>query len=152
MFNNKKGVAEIITTILIILLVLAVIVIVWQVIVPLVSQSTGQVTMGCVTVRLSILQPNQTTSSFSVKRDAGIGDLQFIRVILTNSSGGIYTKDVPATDLGELGVKKIDNSSVGTVNWTSTGINFTTVNIAAMVTPNKVLCSPPYSTPVTLSP
>lgn len=70
--RNKKGLAEIITVILIILLSLAAIVIIWQVIKPLIYKTTSQVSLSCTTgVELTIRSANCSGNVMTVRLERG---------------------------------------------------------------------------------
>ena len=81
---NKKGQAQIITTVLIILLVLAAVVIVWQVIENFIGGKTEDISdaQECLDVNLNILSADAVTEQITIKREVGDGDLKAIAVVI----------------------------------------------------------------------
>lgn len=100
MYIKKRAQSEIITTVLIILLVLAAIVIVWQVVRSTVTTGANQITGGtdCITLGFEItgVQEGTATSggNVTVKRTAGAGDLDKIKLIVNGIVNNTQTVDV----------------------------------------------------------
>ncbi len=105
MHNKKRAQSEIITTVLIILLVLAAIVIVWQVVRSTVTTGADQITGGtdCITLGFEITRADVGANNITVKRIAGLGDLDKIKLILN----GVTNETDDSASLGELESKKI---------------------------------------------
>lgn len=103
---NKKGQSEIITTVLIILLVLAAIVIVWQVVRSTVTTGANQISGGtdCITLGFEITRANIGASNITVKRVAGEGDLDKLKVLV---NGAVRNDTADATGLDELETMKV---------------------------------------------
>lgn len=100
MYNKKRAQSEIITTVLIILLVLAAIVIVWQVVRNTVTTGAGQITGGtdCITLGFEITKASAGANNITVKRTAGAGDLNKLKVIVN----GVVNNTVDVSTLKEL--------------------------------------------------
>lgn len=72
---SKKGLAEIITVILIILLSLAAIAIIWTVIKPVITKTTSQISLVCTTsMDLSIDYANCSSDILEVRLSRGVGE------------------------------------------------------------------------------
>jgi hypothetical protein len=88
MVLRKKGLAEIITVILIILLSLAAIAIIWQVIKPVILKTSSQISLVCLNMDLQVTSANCTSAEFGdedtiwkirVERGVGEGDIKSIK-------------------------------------------------------------------------
>jgi flagellin-like protein len=106
MYNKKRAQSEIITTVLIILLVLAAIVIVWQVVRSTVTTGASQITGGtdCITLGFQITRADIGSNNITIKRIAGVGDLDKIKLIL---NGVTNSTDNNAASLSELESKQL---------------------------------------------
>jgi len=105
---DKRGLSQIVTTILIILISIAAVVTVWAVVSHLIHSSTDQYSTQGLTINIKILSAkiNYTTGIATVKvgRNAGVGNLTKIRFIVTdNESSEIFDK--PATNFYEGGMR-----------------------------------------------
>jgi hypothetical protein len=103
---TKKGVSEIIVTILIVLLALVVIIIVWQVVVPMIQSTSSNIGTSAVTMNLEIKNAyvNYTTnwSQIIIKRNVGVGNLSGIKFIFENSTDSwIHEEDTSLEELQE---------------------------------------------------
>jgi|SRR3989344_3022875 len=104
---NKKGQAQIISTVLIILLVLAAVVIVWTIVEGFTKGAASIVEDSdiCFKINLEILEANAESGaivndgSLVIKRGVGAGDLKKIAVVI----GGVRGSDIDASGLDELG-------------------------------------------------
>ncbi|MBX4212571.1 hypothetical protein KW787_03920 [Candidatus Pacearchaeota archaeon] len=89
----KKGLSDVVTTVLIILLVLASIVIVWSFIRPTLKNAGEQIETDSLTSSLVVVSgsvvdtPSAQTIRFNVKRNQGGGDIVGFNVTLENSTG-----------------------------------------------------------------
>jgi len=100
-FNSKKGLAEIITVILIILLSLAAIAIIWTVIKPVILKTTSQISLACTTgLDIKISQTNCSGNIWSVKvsRDVGEGKIKSIKFVFAADDS---SKTVELTKLNQ---------------------------------------------------
>lgn len=109
---NKKGLSQVVTTVLIILLVLAAIVIIWAFVRPAIQSGAGQVSGGCITLGLAVLKcetqasgiAGQYNASVQVERGADDVNLQEIIIILENGDGTSTTHEF-ATEMSVLETK-----------------------------------------------
>ncbi len=89
--GNKKGLAEIITVILIILLSLAAIAIIWQVIKPVILKTTSQISLVCLNMDLKITQTNCSREgeiwSVRLERGVGEGEIKTLKFVFSGDSG-----------------------------------------------------------------
>jgi len=132
--QNKKGLAEIITVILIILLSLAAIGIIWTVIRPVIMKTSSQIDLACTTglkmsIDSAICNPTSDVWTVKLSRDAGDGKLKTINFVFgtgEDSKKIAWTKntkdannDVPGM-IGELEMKtyRFDRVALGIPNST----------------------------------
>ncbi|MEK6933634.1 MAG: LamG domain-containing protein [Nanoarchaeota archaeon] len=136
---NKRGVSDVITTVLIILLVLAAVAIIGGIILKNLGDASEKIEAGFNTVSLSIPQqsvkidPATGLVNLNVQRNAGQGNVKAFNVILEDSSGQrsvirvdqpiaeLETKSVQVTYSGLTDVKKI---SISPIIQTSKGNEF----------------------------
>jgi hypothetical protein len=108
---NRKGMSEVVTTVLIILLVLGAIVIIWAVVKPMLERSSQQINTDSITSSLSIA-PNSlkitpdNNITLKVLRNVGEGNITGVNVILETSSGQRKTFKIPG-EIKELETKTI---------------------------------------------
>jgi len=93
----KRSQANIITVVLIILIVLVSLIIVWNLIQPLIKRTTGDISLGRLTLDLEI-DASQTqlgdTSTIAVSRGSGKGNLTGIKFVFTNGVDDyVFTND-----------------------------------------------------------
>jgi len=131
---NKKGLSEVITTVLLILLVLGAIVLIWTIIRPMIQKSSEQISADALISSLSIPPSSVIVSSdnnvtLKVKRNADPGNITGVNVILETASGQRKTFKVSGA-INELESKTI------TIPASQHGITeqITQVLIAAVVT------------------
>ena len=112
---NKKGQAQIISTVLIILLVLAAVVIVWTIVEGFTKGAASIVEDSdiCFKINLEILEANAESGaivndgSLVIKRGVGAGDLKKIAVVITDSEGREDRAGAGAVALGVSGIDSI---------------------------------------------
>ncbi|MFH1311397.1 MAG: hypothetical protein ABIH65_03270 [Nanoarchaeota archaeon] len=105
---SKKGISEILATLLIILLVLAVAGIIWVIVKNLVGSNVEDIEMGSTRILLSIdnaqviLENNIGTAKVSVSRDSGEGNLTGVRFIFSdNENSYSIDRKTPISKLGK---------------------------------------------------
>jgi len=121
MLREKRGMSEVITSVLIILLVIAAIVIVWGFVGPMLKKTSEDIGTGCVTVSTEITTASCADNmlKLTVKRNAGEADLKKIRVVITHDAGSdTFDKEVTMDELasrnlevdvsGLTGVSKVE--------------------------------------------
>ncbi len=110
---NKRGLSDVVTTLLIILVAVAAVAIIGTVVLKNVRESGSQIEAGTSNVRLSIdgvntaVNPGLKYARIVVKREVGEGSLDSMRVILQDSSGKSFVKDLTQT-IAPLESKAID--------------------------------------------
>jgi hypothetical protein len=108
---NKRGLSEVITTVLIILLVLGAIIIVWTIVKPMLEKSSQQMNIDSLTSSLSIA-PNSlkitpdNNVTLKVLRKSGEGNITGVNIIIETSSGQRKTFKVPG-EIKELETKTV---------------------------------------------
>jgi hypothetical protein len=87
---NKKGLSDVITTLIIIVLVIVAIAIIWAIVRPFIADSTDEVSLGKFTIALEIksvsLDRDANSSTVSVKRNKGEASLSGIRFVFFNGT------------------------------------------------------------------
>jgi len=133
---NKKGLSQVVTTVLIILIVLAAVVIIWAFVRPTITEAGEQITTDCITLDLEVLSciTNSTdaNSTVQVRRNAGVGELTGMRLILMETNGDTATSN--EASLGEL-----ESETFIVVN-----ANATEVSVAALIGESQRACNPQY--------
>jgi hypothetical protein len=125
---NKRGLSDIVVSVLLILLVLSAIVIIWSFVRPVVLGASKDVRTDDFTTKLEVYpQADQNgVIQFSVKRGAGKGNLAGFYVSYQDSTGKAVTDNFNYTNisLGELESKSISFNyiSAGLVNVTKISI------------------------------
>ncbi len=115
----KKGLSDIVTTLLIILISLVAIGVISLVVFNLIGDSSESVDINKLTLGLDILDEKTVLDnigrkvSISVKRDFGQGELKNIRVVVYDESSSYY-EDFPS--IGELETKKFEIDYGGKLN------------------------------------
>lgn len=129
--RNKRGLAEIITVILIILLSLAAIAIIWAVVKPMIVKSTTQISTSCMTgVELQITSANCSGDVLKVKLERGnvedtIKSIKFVFSDATNDNSKTIELSKPDNQM-PAGLDVITYS----FNSSSIGFNASRVKIA----------------------
>jgi flagellin-like protein len=135
---NKRGVSQVITTVLLILIVIAAIVLIWAFVGPVIRDAGSEVQAECITVQLEVtdcnLNSGPQTSLVSVRRLPGVGDLKFVRIV---TDSGFYDVDPPIGDLLEL--ESFTDEDIGELTQQ--------VQAAAVVGEDERVC-PPTQNPV----
>ena len=109
---SKKGVSDVITTVLMILIVLAAIGIVWAVVSSFLNNSTEQIDLGAGFSQIDIVDNSvkylpSDVLQIKVKRDSNPGNISGLRVIIESSEGNVQSYDIN-TPVKELETKTID--------------------------------------------
>jgi len=86
---NKRGLSQVVTTVILILVILAAIVILWAAIRPTIQKASEQVTADCITIDLEVVSCSAGGTAgvpvgqtgITVKRSSGGGDLTAIRFV-----------------------------------------------------------------------
>jgi hypothetical protein len=120
---NKRGLSEVITTVLIILLVLGAIVIIWTVVKPMIQKSSEQISSDLFTISLSLKKdtvinnPILSQVKFTLQRGAGPANLKGINVVIKDNNGNTKTvrKDFPE------GFNELDSRAI-TINYKGTNL------------------------------
>jgi hypothetical protein len=87
----KKGVSDVIATVLIILLVLAAIILVWNFVKGMITESAGNLDASQFSVSLSTQMTDLSgVASIPVIRNPGQGDIYAIKIVFKNSSGSTF--------------------------------------------------------------
>jgi hypothetical protein len=128
---NKRGLSQVVTTVLIILIVLAAVVIIWAFIRPVLTQAGEQITTDCFTLNLEVIscETGVFNDNVTVRRNAGTGDLQGIRLILSNGS---VSNQEPLEEL------EFATFSVGP------GAEISSANVISLVGDNLRACEPQH--------
>lgn len=133
--RSKKGLAEIITVILIILLSLAAIAIIWQVIKPVILKTTSQISLTCTTgMDLHIDAANCTGNPWTivVERGTGEGTIKSLKFVFSSATESQTITLTKVTDRMPNELDKITYAiNPSTQNITVT--NVTSVKIAPVV-------------------
>jgi hypothetical protein len=119
----KRGLSDVVTTVLIILLVLAAVAIIWSFLGGFLQSSSETIQSNFASsIKLSVMpqsvsiQPILRAVSFNVKREPGMGAITGITAVIEDSSGSKYTKTFNTT-LNELESQKFTvyyGTSIGT--------------------------------------
>jgi len=109
---EKRGVSDIITTVLLILIVLAAIGIVWAIISNFLGSSTEQIDLGAGFSQLEIVDNSikylpSDAIQLKVKRDSNPGNITGLRVIVESENGNTQSYDIDVP-IKELETKIID--------------------------------------------
>ena len=106
MLNNKRGVSEVIVTVLILLLIIAAVAILWVVIGGFVRSSTERISLGVNAINLEIVQNSLKYKpsgdlEFKVKRNTGGGNMSSVKVLIEDESGQqvSYNYEQPISEL-----------------------------------------------------
>ncbi len=130
---NKRGLSDVVTTVLIILLVLAAVAIIWAFLRPAIRRSVGQLEPGLLTSTFEIpaesvsIDNNAKSAEFKIKRYAGEGRVVGFYAVLTDASGNSkrYRENV---SINELETRTL------TVDYSDSGLDdITKISIAPIV-------------------
>jgi len=117
--ESKKGLSDVVTTVLIILLVLAAVVIVWAFVRPAIQSGAGQVSGACVNLDLKVVSCDNEHnagvstgfSNITVERGADEVDLQQIVLVFDLVNGDTQVNKT-GQSLGALGRSTFTNFNV----------------------------------------
>ncbi|MBI2629046.1 LamG domain-containing protein [Candidatus Pacearchaeota archaeon] len=125
MLKNKRGISEVIVTVLILLLIIAAISILWVVISGFLKSSSETISLGVNTINLEIVDNSLKYKSngdleLRVKRNSGEGNLSGVKVLVEDESGQQVSYDY-LQSIGELETRNIlvpesTISSLGTIS------------------------------------
>ena len=94
---NKRGLNQVVTTVLIILLVLIAVLIIWNAVRPTIQSVEDQSVVECINIDLDLercsLDTESGEASVTVKRNLGDGDLQGIKFAFTNETSAEIIDD-----------------------------------------------------------
>jgi hypothetical protein len=118
--SNKKGISDVVTTVLIVLLSLVAVAIVWSFLSPLITKSGTQIaqTQACLSASLEVSGCNLDTAdtiwnySVTVKRNAGTANITSIKLIFGKTDGSTVVKEQPSAP-EELGTNLYSGVVVG---------------------------------------
>ncbi len=112
---NKKGVSQIIVTVIMITIVLAAVGVVWVIVQNVLSEGAEDISVASQRITLDVEQVKVTDSGIDVRvhRDAGEGDLAGIKFIVSDGVGTQVFEEETALD--ELGTKTFSLSYDGFV-------------------------------------
>jgi hypothetical protein len=79
---NKKGLSQVVTTVLIILIVLAAIILIWVAVRPTIEGAGDQITADCVSIELNPVSCDITNNNVRVGRGADGGDLAGVKILV----------------------------------------------------------------------
>ena len=117
--QSKKGLSDVVTTVLIILLALAAVVIVWSFVKPTIDKAGSQLTTACVDLEVVPVSCtyNATTgnATFVVKKAAGDDALAGVKIIATLNDSSTEVIDVTSGLPGTLETKTFTASAGGKV-------------------------------------
>ena len=134
---NKKGLSDVVTTVLIVLLTLVAIGVLWSFLQPLFTKSGSKIqqTEACLSLDLEVVNCRALSGNVTVKRNPGAANLKEIRLIFEKSDGS--TSVVNSTNFPD---------ELGTVIYANTlGFEPKSVAIAAGVADAQGVIS--YCTP-----
>jgi len=118
--EDKKGLSEVVSSVLLILLVLAGVAIMWVVIRQFIVGTTSQLSSSALAVSFTILPGEKTcywtgntqTLTFNVRRDQGGGEARVstLKFVLRDGAGREVTQDwsVPGGNFKELEAQRVD--------------------------------------------
>jgi len=134
---NKRGISQVVTTVLLILVVLAAVSIIWAFVRPAIEKTAGGISISSITIDLEIVREsvfdNTNTSiiSFDVKRKSGEGKVVGLKVILEDTNGEEKLFDFP------LVINQLETKGVSIDYSTSTLGNIAKISIAAVFEQNE---------------
>jgi flagellin-like protein len=127
MVSNKKGISNIVSTLLIVLLVIVAVGVVWVAVRGMLDRSTAEldISQKCMATNVYATKVNCTsgTCDVTVKRGTGGDEFDGVRIILTNADEESFTSDVEGS---------INELATSTETGIVTGLgNVTKVEVAA---------------------
>jgi hypothetical protein len=137
---NKRGLSQVVTTVLIILIVLAAIILIWIAVRPTIQSATEQVTADCVTLELQVsdcLDNGDSTTTLTIDRYTGKGTMTGMKFFFETTAGVTTLVDLFDSDVSETGFPPVElGQMTATV---PTGYNGESANIAPVVG-NDIIC------------
>lgn len=148
--SNKKGMSDVVTTVLIVLLSLIAVTLVWTFLSPLILKSGADITrsQACMSVNLEVTgckinsTGTQGVYNVTVKRSAGAASLSAIKLIFAKADGTTNSSDQNSSLPGELDVKFYQSN---------VGVDYKNVVAAAGISDAKGItsyCNPSQLTPI----
>lgn len=105
--NNKKGISDVVTTVLIVLLTIIAIAILWSFLSPLITRSGARIAQqeACLSANVEVVQCSAATGTALIKRNAGQGQINItgIKLIYTKADGSTEVKENLTNVPDELG-------------------------------------------------
>ncbi len=120
--SNKRGLNQVITTILLIALALLALIIAWLYIKPTITELSRQIKTECVTLRLEpskcILNSTAETATFRLKRNPGAEKIEFrtVKLLINFNDGDSLIREVknlPSTIAQEMTLPVINFADLG---------------------------------------
>ncbi len=134
--QNKKGLSDVVTTVIIVGLSLVAIAIVWAVISNLISQNSSNINnqADCLNSNLEIVGASSDDSrvNVTVKRISGDAEIGGVKVIAYNSAGTSASSDISGTMT--IGEQKVASITISNANKVSATVFFVVDN-------KQVVCS-----------
>lgn len=113
--EGKKGLSDVVTTVVIIALALVAITVVWVVVQNLISSNTSSINLqrDCLNVNLEVKLVSNTSSecTISVKRISGSVEIGGVRIVVYNDSSSNESKHESNLVIGQMTSKKIEINS-----------------------------------------
>jgi FlaG/FlaF family flagellin (archaellin) len=125
--TNKRGLSDVVTTVLIVLLTIVAIAILWSFLQPMFTKSGAKIQQAeaCLSVNLEVTRCTAADAGVIVKRNPGVADLKSIKLIFDKGDGTTSVQNCTASVPQELG------SAVCPGSLTAIGFAPTKVSIAA---------------------
>lgn len=138
MKNNKRGLSEVVTAVLLVLLAIAAVVIVWAVVKGFLNKATGTGQENCLTVDLAVTSTNITKSfagtGITVTRNPGAGIVTGVSLKVIDSGGEGKSCVISNSALNELDTKTFDISALSCLPSLATGETYKTIEAYSWVT------------------
>ena len=138
---NKKGLNEVVTTVLLILIIIAAVGIIWVFVNAAISRTTGSFDTGTITASFSVVPASVKINSllqymlFSVQRNSGEGEVNALNIIIEDSTGTTKTfRQIFSQPLQEFEKQQV------LVSWRGSGLNNNIKSISivpTVITENK---------------
>jgi hypothetical protein len=141
---EKRGLSQVVTTVLIILIVIAAISIIWTAVRPAIQSAGEQITADCFSINLEVVSCVDDTS-VTVKRNTGKGDLQGLKFILEDGASVVDLSDSTVTVA--TGSKDAPGELETKTYLIGGSTTFSDADITAVVGDQKNICEP-SGTPV----
>ncbi len=107
---KNRGISSVVTTLLFVLLAIGAVLLVWNLVRGLITNTGDEIDTSLLTTNLEIksaeVNADAKTVSILVKRNFGEGEIKGLKVILEDSSGNSFSKDVDL-DIDELETKRV---------------------------------------------